>query len=211
MRLLILGGTVFLGRHAVDAALARGHQVTLFNRGRHAGLFPDVEQLRGDRDGGLDPLHGRQWDAVLDTSGYLPRIVRAGAELLAGSVAHYTFVSSISVFRDFATPNQDEDAPLGALADPTTETVDGATYGPLKVLCEQAVQSAFPARSLIVRPGLIVGPHDPRTASPTGPGASPGGPPATPCRCRAMSWPPATPPLRSSSSMRATSPAGWCA
>jgi 2'-hydroxyisoflavone reductase len=161
MRLLILGGTVFLGRHAVDAALARGHQVTLFNRGRHAGLFPDVEQLRGDRDGGLDPLHGRQWDAVLDTSGYLPRIVRAGAELLAGSVAHYTFVSSISVFRDFATPNQDEDAPLGALADPTTETVDGATYGPLKVLCEQAVQSAFPARSLIVRPGLIVGPHDP--------------------------------------------------
>ncbi len=120
-----------------------------------------MEQLRGDRDGGLDPLHGRQWDAVLDTSGYIPRIVRAGAELLAGSVAHYTFVSSISVFRDFATPDQDEDAPLGALADPTTETVDGATYGPLKVLCEQAVQSAFPARSLIVRPGLIVGPHDP--------------------------------------------------
>ena len=111
--------------------------------------------------GASTPSAGRQWDAVLDTSGYIPRIVRAGAELLAGSVAHYTFVSSISVFRDFATPDQDEDAPLGTLDDPATETVDGATYGPLKALCEQAVQSAFPARSLIVRPGLIVGPHDP--------------------------------------------------
>ena len=107
MRLLILGGTVFLGRHAVDAALGRGHQLTLFNRGRHSEVVPRVEQLQGDRDGGLDPLRGRQWDAVLDTSGYLPRIVRAGAELLAGSVAHYTFVSSVSVFRDFSTPDHD--------------------------------------------------------------------------------------------------------
>src|SRR5689334_8723539 len=104
MKLLILGGTVFLGRYLVEAALARGHEVTLFNRGQHnPDLYPEVEKLRGDRDGGLDILRGRRWDAVVDTCGYVPRIVRASAELLAGTVDHYTFISSISVYPSFKT------------------------------------------------------------------------------------------------------------
>lgn len=95
MNLLILGGSVFLGRHLVDAALARGHEVTLFNRGQHnPELFPALEKLRGDRDGDLSALAGRRWDAVIDPSGYVPRLVRASAELLAEAVEHYTFVSS---------------------------------------------------------------------------------------------------------------------
>jgi 2'-hydroxyisoflavone reductase len=160
--LLILGGTIFLGRHLVDAALAAGHQVTLFNRGRHgAELFPQVEKLRGDRDGGLGALAGRRWDAVIDTCGYVPRLVRASAGLLAGSVDHYTFISSISVYRDLDQAPVDESSPVGVLADPTVEEITGETYGPLKALCEQAAEAAMPGRVLQVRPGLIVGPHDP--------------------------------------------------
>ena len=99
MRLLIIGGTIFLGRHLVEIALARGHEVTLFNRGQHnPDLFPDVEKLRGDRDGGLDPLDGREWDAVVDTCGYVPRVVRASAERLRDAVGHYTFISTMSVY-----------------------------------------------------------------------------------------------------------------
>jgi 2'-hydroxyisoflavone reductase len=161
MKLLILGGTIFLGRYLVEAALARGHQVTLFNRGQHSPeLFPDVEKLRGDRDSGLDALRGRRWDAVVDTSGYLPRVVRASAELLAGAVDHYTFISSISVYPHFRSMGLDERAPVGTLDDPTFEEVTGESYGPLKALCEQAVEQALPGRTLIIRPGLIVGPHD---------------------------------------------------
>src|SRR5947209_3273206 len=101
MKLLILGGTVFLGRHIVEAARARGHEVTIFTRGQHgADLFPDVEKLRGDRDGNLAALEGRRWDAVIDTSGYVPRIVRQSAEALKDSVGHYTFISTLSVFPD---------------------------------------------------------------------------------------------------------------
>jgi 2'-hydroxyisoflavone reductase len=162
MRLLILGGTVFLGRHLVEAALAHGHELTLFNRGqRNPELFPEVEKLRGDRDGGLDVLKGRSWDAVVDTCGYLPRIVRSSAELLADAVQHYTFISSISVYKDFSRPAQGEEAPVGTLEDETVEQVTGETYGPLKALCEQAAEQALPGRVLVVRPGLIVGPHDP--------------------------------------------------
>lgn len=162
MDLLILGGTVFLGRHLVDAALAAGHQVTLFNRGQHgAQLFPQVEKLRGDRDGGLSALAGRRWDAVIDTCGYVPRLVRASAGLLAGSAAHYTFISSISVYRDLDQAPVDESSPVGILADPTVEEITGESYGPLKALCEQAAETAMPGRVLNVRPGLIVGPHDP--------------------------------------------------
>ncbi|HSN78100.1 MAG TPA: SDR family oxidoreductase [Anaerolineae bacterium] len=162
MNLLILGGTVFLGRHLVDAALAAGHQVTLFNRGQHgAELFPQVERLRGDRDGGLAALAGRRWDAVIDTCGYVPRLVRASAELLAGSVAHYTFVSSISVYRDLDQAPVDENSPVGVLADESVEEITGETYGPLKALCEHAAEAAMPGRVLHVRPGLIAGPHDP--------------------------------------------------
>ncbi|MGQ0570023.1 MAG: hypothetical protein ACT4P5_10925, partial [Armatimonadota bacterium] len=114
MRLLILGGTVFLGRHLVDAALERRHQVTLFNRGQqNPDLFPDVEKLRGDRDGNLDALRPRQWDAVIDTCGYVPRIVSASAALLADRVGHYTFISSISVYAGQGT---DEDSPPGRLS-----------------------------------------------------------------------------------------------
>src|SRR5579862_2120773 len=111
MRLLILGGTVFLGRYLVEAALAGGHQVTLFNRGQHnPELFPEVEKLRGDRDGGLDALRGRRWDAVVDTCGYVPRLVRDAAVALAGAVDHYTFISSISVYPDFKLAGMDESA-----------------------------------------------------------------------------------------------------
>lgn len=161
MRLLVLGGTLFLGRALVEAALGRGHEVTLFNRGRRSEVrFPGVETLRGDRDGGLDALRARSWDAVVDTSGYVPRLVRDSAELLASSVERYVFISSISVFAEFSRP-VDESTPLKTMPDETVEDVTGATYGPLKALCEQAVRKALPGRSLIVRPGLIVGPHDP--------------------------------------------------
>lgn len=162
MKLLILGGTVFLGRHLVDAALARGHEITLFNRGQHnPELFSDVEKLRGDRDGNLSALAGRRWDAVIDPSGYVPRLVADSAALLADAVEHYTFISSLSAYASFADANQNEDAPLATMAAPTVEEITGETYGPLKVLCEQAAEVAMPGRVAIVRPGLIVGPHDP--------------------------------------------------
>lgn len=161
MKILILGGTVFLGRHLVESALARGHEVTLFNRGQHnPELYPEVEKLRGDRDGDLTALQGRRWDAVIDPSGYVPRLVRASAELLAPNVGHYTFISSLSVYENLPQPGMDESAPLATMADPTVEEV-GPNYGPLKALCEQAAQAALPGRTLSIRAGLIVGPHDP--------------------------------------------------
>jgi 2'-hydroxyisoflavone reductase len=162
MKLLILGGTIFLGRHLVEIARAHGHEITIFNRGQHnTELFQDVEKLRGDRDGGLDALKGGRWDAVIDTCGYVPRIVRDSAELLFRAVDHYTFVSSISVYADVSEPGLDEDAAVGKLEDESIEEVTGQTYGPLKALCEQAAAAAMPGRVLNVRPGLIVGPHDP--------------------------------------------------
>lgn len=161
MKLLILGGTLFLGRHLAEEASARGHEVTLFNRGRHDPDFlPGAEKLRGDRDGNLEALRGRRWDAAFDTSGYVPRVVRDSAALLADAVGLYVFVSSVSVYRDFSRP-VDEDSSLATLADEGTEEVNGETYGPLKVLCERAAEAEMPGRVLVVRPGLIVGPHDP--------------------------------------------------
>jgi len=158
MRILILGGTVFLGRHVADAALARGHELTLFNRGRtNPELFPEAEKLRGDRDGDLGALEGRAFDAVVDTSGYVPRIVRDTLGAL-GEVGHYTFVSSISVYADLSQPPT-ESSPVGTL-DRETEEVDGETYGPLKALCEAAVRERF-RDAFVVRPGLISGPWDP--------------------------------------------------
>ena len=162
MRLLILGGTMFLGRHLTEAALARGHDVTLFNRGQHnADLFPDVEKLRGDRDGDLTALEGKSWDAAIDVHGRIPRIVRTAAELLAPAVGHYTFISTTSVYADYRARGIDETAPLATIADSTIEDPTGPNYGPLKALCEQAVYAAMPCRALVIRPGLIVGPHDP--------------------------------------------------
>ena len=160
LRLLILGGTRFIGPHFVEAALARGHRVTLFNRGRtNPARVKNVETLQGDRNGQLEALKDRQWDAVLDTSAFVPRIVRLSAEFLAPSVSHYVFVSSISVYASFARPN-DENSPLGKIADETIEKVDNDTYGPLKALCEQTAERVMPGRTTILRPGLIVGPDD---------------------------------------------------
>ncbi len=160
MKLLILGGTMFLGRHLVEAALGRGHVVTLFNRGRHnPELFPEVEKLRGDRDGNLDALRGRRWDAVIDTCGYVPRLVRDSAELLADASNLYVFISSISVYPDHSQP-VDETSKVGTLENESVEEITGETYGPLKVLSEQAAEKAMPGRVLVIRPGLIVGPDD---------------------------------------------------
>lgn len=162
MKILIIGGTVFLGRHLVEGTQARGHEVTLFNRGLHnPELFPAIEKLRGDRDGELDALRGRRWDVVIDTCGFVPRIVRASVELLADAVERYVFISSLSVIADSSTLGNDENAPVGKLADPSVEDRTGENYGPLKALCEQTVEEVMPGRALNIRPGLIVGPHDP--------------------------------------------------
>jgi 2'-hydroxyisoflavone reductase len=161
MDILVIGGTRFLGRHIVEAALAAGHRLTLFNRGQtNPELFPEVEKLHGDRTMDLSALQGRHWDAAIDICGYVPRVVRSSAEILAEAVDQYTFISSISVYADFQQPGMDEHAPTGVLTDPTTEEVTNETYGPLKALCEQAVEQTLPGRALIIRPGYIVGPDD---------------------------------------------------
>jgi 2'-hydroxyisoflavone reductase len=164
VRLLVLGGTKFLGRAVVECALQRGHVVTLFNRGHtNPDLFPEAERLRGDRQGDLDALRGRDWEAVVDPSGYVPDVVRHSAEALGDSVGHYVFISSISVYADFSEPRREGD-PLAPL-DPehSTEELreDYANYGSLKALCEGAVADVFPDRHTNVRAGLLVGPHDP--------------------------------------------------
>src|SRR5580698_5063548 len=161
LKILVLGGTKFLGVHIVERALAHGHTVSLFNRGKtNTDLFPQLEHLKGDRDAQLDSLKGGHWDAVIDDSGYVPRHVKLSAELLAPNVQRYIFISTISVYASFANPNT-EDSPVGKLADETTEKVDGGAYGPLKALCEKAAEKAMPGRVAVVRPGLIVGPRDP--------------------------------------------------
>ena len=164
MRILLLGGTRFLGRHAVDAALARGHAVTVFTRGRAPDHWGGaVTTLTGDRDPvippGLDALRNGKWDAVIDTSGYVPRVVRASAAMLADRTTIYLFVSSISVYADGGGADRNESAPVGTLDDPATEEV-AKYYGPLKAACEDEVRAAFGDSAIIVRPGLIVGPHD---------------------------------------------------
>ena len=160
MRVLVLGGTQFVGRHIVQAALDGGDEVTLFNRGRTApGLFQDAEELHGDRDGGLDALVNRTWDAVIDVNGYEPHIVRQSAELLANSAQHYTFISTISVYEDLRQPRIDEDASLATM--PSEGDRQGErSYGALKVLCEEVVTQTWPGRNTMIRPGLVVGPLD---------------------------------------------------
>lgn len=160
LRILILGGTRFIGLHMTALALERGHKLTFFNRGRtRTDRFPEVERIKGDRNGETDGLGDRDWDVVIDNSGYVPRHVKLSAELLAPRVRQYVFVSSISVYPDFSVP-RDESSPVGKLADESIEKVDGDTYGPLKALCEQAAERALPGRTTIIRPGLIVGPDD---------------------------------------------------
>jgi 2'-hydroxyisoflavone reductase len=165
MRLLVLGGTLFLGRHVVDEALARGHQVTVFTRGRRPLPWDGgVEARAGDRDPrnapGLAALETGEWDGTIDTSGYVPRVVDASAALLARRVRRYLFVSSVSVYADASRPGVDEDAPVATLDDPASEEVP-KHYGALKAACEAVVRERFDTRATIVRPGLIVGPHDP--------------------------------------------------
>ncbi len=162
MNLLIIGGTKFLGLHLVNEAIRRGHEVTIFNRGTvESSLLPDsVEYLVGDRDGNLSALEGRKWDAVIDTCGYVPRIVKQSAQLLSTACDQYAFISSISVYNDFSK-EIDEGSEVGTLKDESIEEVTGETYGPLKALCEKEVKSFFPEGALIIRPGLIVGPNDP--------------------------------------------------
>lgn len=194
-KILILGGTGFLGPKTIDVALARGHEVTIFNRGKREKYLPldpavkvEVEHLYGNRDPelpaddergpdgallhpdgsprGLEQLVGRTWDVVIDNSGYVPRVVKASAELLAAQgCKQYIFISSISAYDEAAIPAEggDEDTRLAELADPTVETMGAQfeNYGGLKVLCERAAQAAFPAGATIVRPGYIVGPGDP--------------------------------------------------
>src|SRR5262245_53899991 len=155
MKILIIGGTRFLGRHLVDSAIAREHEVTLFNRGKsNPDLFLNIETILGDRKHDLDKLEGREWDAVVDTSGYVPRIVRLSAQSLERNVGRYVFISSISVYANFGKIGVDENDPVGKIEDESFEEITGESYGPLKALCEKAAQAIFgEERALIIRPG----------------------------------------------------------
>jgi 2'-hydroxyisoflavone reductase len=169
LRILILGGTGFTGPYQVRYALSRGHKVTTFNRGKtHPGELPtEVEQLIGDRNGKLDALKGRQWDVVIDNPTTLPAWVRDAAQILKGNVERYVFISTISVYADTSN-GVDETAPLAKYdgLDPYKETLEAMrasgykTYGPLKALSEKEAEKWFPGKTLIIRPGLIVGPGD---------------------------------------------------
>lgn len=161
MKILVIGGTIFLGRHVVESALERGHDVTLFNRGQHfPELFPDVRKIRGDRVEQVELIRGGGWDAVVDPSGHFPRAVRLAAEAVADSVGHYTYISSLNAYADVSTPNMDESGPEATMPDETVEEVTFETYGPLKVLCEHAAEAVLPGRVASIRAGLIVGPCD---------------------------------------------------
>ncbi|MCA9750771.1 MAG: NAD-dependent epimerase/dehydratase family protein [Gemmatimonadetes bacterium] len=175
MKILILGGTQFIGIHLVAAARARGHEVTVFNRGTTPLVDADgIEQITGDRHRDLDRLAGRRWDAVVDTCGYVPSSLESSTAALADAVDRYVFISSISVYADFSTHGMDETAPLATLSAESLEKAEavdrsgrvtgseyGGAYGALKVRCEDVVRSAFPERALVVRPGLVAGSHDP--------------------------------------------------
>ncbi len=163
LSILMLGGTGFLGPQTVEAALKRGHKVTLFNRGKtRPGLFPDLEKLHGDREtDDLKALEGRKWDAVVDTSANVPRWVKKAAAVLGPNISHYVYVSSISVYNDTSKPGMDESAPVATIPDATIEKITAETYGALKALSEKAAEEAMPGKVSVVRPGLIVGPDDP--------------------------------------------------
>ncbi len=170
LRILVLGGTGFTGPYQVNYALARGHKVTLFNRGKtNPGLFPNVEKLQGDRSTGqLDALKGREWDAVIDNPTTLPLWVSDAAGLLKTAAKQYVFISTLSVYADNSKPNMDETSalvkmdetlPIVAARDPRTKGLL-ENYGGLKALAEREAEKAFPGRATIIRPGLIVGPGD---------------------------------------------------
>lgn len=161
MRVLILGGTAFLGIHLTSALRDRGHEVTHFNRGRRGPPPDGVRSVRGDRTSAFEGLERDGFDAVVDTSGYLPGDVERAVEFFATRTERYVFVSSVSVY-DSATERIVESSPMLSMpaGGPETE-VTAETYGPLKAACERIVEGRFAARATILRPGLIVGPHDP--------------------------------------------------
>jgi 2'-hydroxyisoflavone reductase len=163
--ILILGGTGFIGPHEINYARSRGHNITMFNRGKTApDMFPDVEALIGDRNDQLDSLNGRDWDAVIDNSGFFPRHARLSAEVLYGHVGQYMFVSSISAYAESLTVEDDEfSAAYGVMDDPTDESehIYGPSYGPRKALCEQEVTKVFGDKAINIRPGIITGTGDP--------------------------------------------------
>ena len=162
MKILILGGKRFLGISLVEAALHGGHTPTLFNRGlTNPEMFPMVKNLIGNRDGDLRALKGKKWDAVIDTSGFIPRIVKQSASFLSGKCDLYVFISTLSVYQDFKTPDITEDYALAQLEDTSDEDYTDDSYGPLKALCEYEIQQSFDGKVLVFRPGIIVGPNDP--------------------------------------------------
>jgi len=162
MKILILGGKRFLGIALVEAMLKAGHTPTLFNRGKtNPELFPNIKTLIGDREKDLSALKRRKWDAVIDTSGFLPRVVRESAKMLSNKCGTYVFISTVSVYKNFRNPDIQENYPLAELEDPTDENPTGPAYGPLKALCEYEIQQNFKGKLIVVRPGLIVGPNDP--------------------------------------------------
>lgn len=161
MKLLVIGGTRFIGRHLVSEAVARGHEVTLFNRGSLPAPDGVAEVTLGDRDHDLEKLAGGSWDAVIDNVAYFPRQVRELVAAVAGRARHYTLVSTVSVYAEQDKAGLNEDSALLELADPSSEELTNESYGGLKVLCERELAASFPGSRLVIRPGLIVGPHDP--------------------------------------------------
>ncbi|HEY3779498.1 MAG TPA: hypothetical protein VGL56_00335 [Fimbriimonadaceae bacterium] len=159
MRILLIGGTIFLGKNIVEAALAAGHEVTLFNRGKtNPELFPEIEKVRGDRLEGFKPIEGREFDCVIDTCAYFPRAVKISRTAFPN--AHYVFISTISVYSELDKVGLKDGDAVGTLEDPTTEVITGGSYGPLKALCENVVRDSGGSFT-IIRPGLIIGPDDP--------------------------------------------------
>ncbi len=161
LNVLILGGTNFLGPHLAEELHQRGHEITLFHRGTPSSHSLEyASHLYGDREGSLKALEGKRWDAVIDTSGHLPRIVESSSKILSQATEHYTFISTIGVYEDFLTSNINESHPVAKLENENDEEITEKNYGALKAKCEQVIQSYFPHHSLIIRPGLIVGPYD---------------------------------------------------
>lgn len=161
MRILIIGGTAFVGRHTAQAAIDSGHEVSLFNRGRTApGLFPQATHLAGDRDSDLSALAGGDWDAIVDVCAYFPRQVRSLADALDGRGDRYVYISSVSAYSGSVPRGYDETAPLLDVTDPDAETITEQNYGGLKAACEQEAASLFGPSTTIIRPTYVIGPHD---------------------------------------------------
>ena len=160
MKILMIGGTQFVGRHMAAEVLDRGHELTLFHRGKtNPGLFPEAREVLGDRMTDLERL-GEEWDVVIDTCGYFPRQVRLSGEHLKDRVGRYVFISTISVYRDFSREGVDEKAYVKTLEDPELEELNWSTYGPLKTECEGVIDGIYQDRAFVIRPGVIAGPWD---------------------------------------------------